>query len=170
MANTRREKREAAEAKKVQRNEVVAREAAKDDARKPLPGKQAAAAAARSNAEGSKLTRRQRTEAAQQKAEELAKQDALLKPQPVEDNVRPGETPPLHILNQRAREEARQANEHAMNIGREVGGVARDLVIGRQPRIQNRGNRHERHARATLEMQRAHEAAQARKAEEEQKS
>lgn len=78
----------------------------------------------------------------QMAAEQQAKRDALRSPEPAPDNYRPGDTIPLHILNQRSKRERAEARDEAVEIAREIGLYSRDRIEGRAPRsIPDRSKR-----------------------------
>lgn len=110
-------------------------------------------------------TRRVATKAAMKRqvqvaADAQAKRDALRSPEPAEDNYKPGDIIPLHVLNQRAKQANAEARDEATKIAKEIGMYSRDLIEGRQPRMVINRSRKMRDAMVAREL-----AAQAAKKE-----
>lgn len=90
-------------------------------------------------------------QAAEAAAAQLAK-EAQQTPKPAPDNYRPGDTIPLHVLNQRAAEIDAANRDEATEIARKVGLTTRELIIGRSPRTV--GSRSRRRNEAMVEQAR----------------
>lgn len=93
-----------------------------------------------------KTAKKQAKARAQVAARQQAVVDALRQPTPAPDLVRPGETPPLHILRQRAKEVDRAMRDEAREIAQTLAENAEDLINGRMPR--DRHTRRRRQAEA----------------------
>lgn len=56
--------------------------------------------------------------------------DAIRKPAPAPDHYKTGETPPLHVLNQRAKQADAELRDVATAIAKDIGLYARDKMTG----------------------------------------
>lgn len=111
-------------------------------------------AAAAKTAPAKKVTRAQMVREAKAAAEVKAAAEALVKPEPVRDDYRPGDKVPLHVLNQRARQADTEARDMATEIGKTVGQFTRDTVNSRVPKRSAFQRRYDAEARqAGLDIQ-----------------
>lgn len=161
-ARSRRAKREAADAKKEARALAAnAANKAQDDAAAERKARTGTAAAINS-APKPRLTKAEQRRIAQEAAEQQARRDAALKPEPVPDDYQPGDPVPLHVLNQRRIADREAAKAEAMEVGAKVGNFTRQLLTGTE-HIGNRGSRHQRMFEADERMRRAQAEAAALK-------
>lgn len=72
---------------------------------------------------------RNKAEAAARAAAQAAR-DAIQKPAPVRDDFKPGTTPPLHVLNQRAKQADHEMRDAADVIAKDIGRFTRDKLTG----------------------------------------
>lgn len=81
-----------------------------------------------------KVTRAEQVRAAKAAAEAQVMIESRRKPAPMPDNYKPGDTVPLHVLNQRAQLANAEARDMATEIGKKVGQFTRDVVSTRVPK------------------------------------
>lgn len=124
---------------------------------KPLPDILGKAGTDRAPA-ARKASKRQAREIAQQAAEAQAHKDSVRMPEAAPDNYKPGDTIPLHILNQRARQYDAEAREEAAKIGQAVGKFAEQQVSTRTPKSVARSKRM-RDAQDAMERARAKQSS-----------
>lgn len=102
---------------------------------KPIP---AAAAGASVKPKSKREIKKARDEAVKRQVEA----ESLRMPEPAPDvKYKPGDTIPLHILNQRARQAEQEARDEAVAIGQAVGKFAEQQVTTRVPRSVQRSKR-----------------------------
>lgn len=93
-------------------------------------------------------TKRLAKAAQQAAARKQSIEDALRQPTPAVDLTPPGETPPLHILRQRAKQIDAEMRDTARSVGKEVGELAEELINGRMPRDRHTRRRRQAEAEA----------------------